>query len=983
MKDLFFTFFLLSLILTIGYCFVVHFEMRCDDYCIRLLDGTTVVKDMKNSFQYKNEMHPFKFTFSLNNSISIVVKNNEGSLSLCGKVDFEYFFLTTNYYNLWTVGLPGEGCYGKPVISYNYHEYSVLEVSRNEYPLNYQECTFTLSLDICNNNVYYITINETRELDYIDMLNVEQSGKFDRMHAFFDFTSINGGILQSNGNPIIVHQFYTLGRKLEYIGSNDLNKLGNIDLVDIEFFSEDDNTKFASCQLTFILCGANCFKCEPDSLLCLVCENDYSFKDTIERPDCDKTSDLENLPYYYIPEHNLFKKCYDLCLSCDEEGTEYIHNCNECLNNYFSYSVINEKGNSVLNCVQNCSSTIYPYSYNNQCISKCPKEAPYIDNGECVSDCGNKIIDETTYQCVNNCRDSPSHGYLQELNIKKCIVSCPSFALLDIDDNKCVNSCPPQAPFVLNIEPLTLCVADCSNNLIEQTPSGDVCVDQCSTSHYVLQEKICVSSCPAPFIYIDQYRMRCVEDCPFFKQKEPYLCVDKCSEGYFQYKNKCLKKCPTSTMSIDDSYHKQCVNDCSDVAGYYSIEEEKKCVSECSEPYKYLIKDKERCVLFCPNDYPLKKEDKNECFNHCPLGYIENDGICKIDLEIVNNSSITVSFTKEEVLSSIEEIVDLSLSYNITFIGNDYVFHCYSINDTLNTGDSTSIIDLRNCTNLLTSSEEDFIVAQFDIQGNSGANQIEYTVIDSNNEIVNLSICKGQQATVKYILDPITLGIDISKVTEMAEQGIDIFNPDDPFFNDICYPYTTNSNTDIPLKDRRKDIFQNVSLCDTDCTYKGFDPITYEVTCDCSIKIEMTLTPKTPSVPIYNKLLESTNIVIIKCHKLLRNKSNYLYNIGFWLFLVFTIFIIFLMFYYYCISQNMFYQLLFINIRSSPNSQFIQTSSIISSSRPSVENECEPMEKKIKYQEEDIDDIDNAPFNVAFREDHRIYLKMLFDNCLS
>ena len=48
---------------------------------------------------------------------------------------------------------------------------------------------------------------------------------------------------------------------------------------------------------------------------------------------------------------------------------------------------------------------------------------------------------------------------------------------------------------------------------------------------------------------------------------------------------------------------------------------------------------------------------------------------------------------------------------------------------------------------------------------------------------------------------PTSLGINLSSVIAMASQGIDIFNPEDPFFNDICYPYTTNSSTDIPLKD--------------------------------------------------------------------------------------------------------------------------------------------------------------------------------------
>ena len=174
-----FYFFLLYLTLTFAYGFDVHFEIRCDDYCIRVLDGSTVVKNMKNYFSNQNGLLIFQSSFTLANSISIVVQNAEGSLSLCGKVDFDYFFLSTNHINLWTIDLPGEACYGEPFITNNINNgFYVFEIININHSLNYKECTFTLSLDICKNNVYYIKIDETRELDYIDMLNVEKNANF-------------------------------------------------------------------------------------------------------------------------------------------------------------------------------------------------------------------------------------------------------------------------------------------------------------------------------------------------------------------------------------------------------------------------------------------------------------------------------------------------------------------------------------------------------------------------------------------------------------------------------------------------------------------------------------------------------------------------------------------------------------------------------------------------------------------------------------
>ena len=55
-----FYFFLLYLTLTFAYGFDVHFEIRCDDYCIRVLDGSTVVKNMKIIFPTKMDCSYFK-----------------------------------------------------------------------------------------------------------------------------------------------------------------------------------------------------------------------------------------------------------------------------------------------------------------------------------------------------------------------------------------------------------------------------------------------------------------------------------------------------------------------------------------------------------------------------------------------------------------------------------------------------------------------------------------------------------------------------------------------------------------------------------------------------------------------------------------------------------------------------------------------------------------------------------------------------------
>ena len=93
---------------------------------------------------------------------------------------------------------------------------------------------------------------------------------------------------------------------------------------------------------------------------------------------------------------------------------------------------------------------------------------------------------------------------------------------------------------------------------------------------------------------------------------------------------------------------------------------------------------------------------------------------------------------------------------------------------------------------------------------NLGKNaQVE--VYDSLGNKLDLSVCKENIKIMKYIGDVEELNIDSAK--SLANQGVDVFNANDDFFNDICQSYDNNNGTDIVIKDRRADIYQNASFC--------------------------------------------------------------------------------------------------------------------------------------------------------------------------
>ena len=70
------------------------------------------------------------------------------------------------------------------------------------------------------------------------------------------------------------------------------------------------------------------------------------------------------------------------------------------------------------------------------------------------------------------------------------------------------------------------------------------------------------------------------------------------------------------------------------------------------------------------------------------------------------------------------------------------------------------------------------------------------------------------------------------------KQGIDIFNSSNPFFNDVCYTFTTPEGTDLFLQDRKEKYFINDPLCESNCVQLGYDVFSERAVCKCKMKEE-------------------------------------------------------------------------------------------------------------------------------------------------
>ena len=73
-------------------------------------------------------------------------------------------------------------------------------------------------------------------------------------------------------------------------------------------------------------------------------------------------------------------------------------------------------------------------------------------------------------------------------------------------------------------------------------------------------------------------------------------------------------------------------------------------------------------------------------------------------------------------------------------------------------------------------------------------------------------------------------------IEELAEQGINIFNPNDEFYTDLCFHFISPiDGRDIPVKDRIKLFFPNITLCDEGCNIKGINLTNWKAICECTL----------------------------------------------------------------------------------------------------------------------------------------------------
>ena len=150
---------------------------------------------------------------------------------------------------------------------------------------------------------------------------------------------------------------------------------------------------------------------------------------------------------------------------------------------------------------------------------------------------------------------------------------------------------------------------------------------------------------------------------------------------------------------------------------------------------------------------------------------------------------------------------------------------------------------------------------------------------------------------MKYINDIDNKELDIQSAINLANKGVDVFNPKDGFFNNICKQIDDINGKEMILTDRRNDIFQNVTFCQDGCDYAGMNYSLMVANCLCdsySLEIKENNNTEPNNKKQYQKInfnsikehmvanLFEFNIDVMKCYNLVLSLKILIYNYGFY-----------------------------------------------------------------------------------------------------
>lgn len=421
---------------------------------------------------------------------------------------------------------------------------------------------------------------------------------------------------------------------------------------------------------------------------------------------------------------------------------------------------------------------------------------------------------------------------------------------------------------------------------------GKVCNDlcnKCSKFSSNNSEPFCIT-CPNDYYHLPIDKFKC------FQKNE------KVDGFYYNYEFGIFEKCHFSCLSCNGPNENNCLS-CKE--NYIYDVRSGTCDCEKKKNLWYSQGNRAICTEKCPYNLPYLNNETNECITSCQRRVYQSKCVeeCPRGTKVYNSICRTSPSSVDEVLTIIDEnLLEFYYLFPVGFY-QDSSYAIYKYPEEKNEKyQNMSSVFFEKCANIILQKTEIFSLFIFQVdyfKEDMISNQVEYIVYSDRGKRLNLSFCENETL---IILSPILKQnlekINYDSALRIKDIGYNIYNSSDPFYNDICIPYTSEDSTDISLDLRQKLFYLSVPLCEQNCEYQEIDLKRKEIQCICKVKQHYNERTDTTLNNKFNSDFRTHhNFGILKCYKILL--KGVAKNLGFWIFtLIFSIELISLLIYY-------------------------------------------------------------------------------------
>ena len=554
---------------------------------------------------------------------------------------------------------------------------------------------------------------------------------------------------------------------------------------------------------------------------------------------------------------------------------------NECDTSLYIIKTVNEKKQCGLCSYFNSNDYKYKFVGGNNCLDVKPNHSIYYNQVLSLLKCEenyNLLNDECKpnycYETCATCTEVPNN-----INDQKCS-TCKSNYILDNGKGNCI-------PI------LTECKNKRCKECSQLSDEVELCISCDETKHkkvnYTLNQ------------FSDFF------DCKSLEELQFNFYYDEISQQYkpcYEYCKRCLgpgnvtnHNCLECNINYMFRPGYNPFNNCVVYSEFYylSAYNEYKPLNspQCPEEAKFSVKEdnnKISCIYDCKNHTDNKFLYNGYCVKSCDEieGTTNENSICKEnDINKIYISKNPFYSNENDTLFAIQT---LAKSYAEEF---DYTVNHISVYK----NEEMTVALYKNMSII---SDTDLILPRIDFKESYNKIKSAYNITDNliiaivekkvnNNPKTFYSffhpvsgiklevgeLCINDNIEVKEnllsMLDEKSENYELQK--SLTKQGINIFDLNDPYYKDICYDFYNPKNKDMALKDRIKETYVNVTLCDKGCFNTGIDVKNNIATCNCKFNdvTNNDLIHENAALEYlvgeFFELINSSNILVLKCYK--------------------------------------------------------------------------------------------------------------------